>query len=68
LAKDGCRPFTPAFARPPLKKRWELGGALRKLAGFADRPDGLKLSRAGETGILPVIIFACWNDEALIRS
>jgi hypothetical protein len=67
---DDCLPFTPALARaaPPLKKCCDAEGALRNEAGFAARPDGLKLSRAGETGILPVIKLACRNDAALIRS
>jgi len=44
----------PAFARAPrLKNRCEFGGALRKLAGFAARPDGLKLSRDGAMPTLP---------------
>jgi hypothetical protein len=59
----------PAFPRaPPLKNRCEFAGALRKLAGFAARPDGLKLSRDGETGILPVIRLAWRKDAELIRS
>jgi len=40
---------------PPLKKCCELGLAPRIADGFAARPDGLKLSRDGVTGILPVI-------------
>jgi hypothetical protein len=63
-------PFTLALAlaAPLLKKRCEAEGAFRNEAGFAARPDGLKLSRAGETGILPVIKLACRNDPAVIRS
>jgi len=62
---------TPArvFDRePPLKKCWELEPALRMVEALAARPDGLKLSRDGVTGILPVIMLAWWKESALMRS
>ena len=51
-------PAVPFVLEPPLKKRCELGLAPRIADGFAARPDGLKLSRDGVTGILPVITLA----------
>ena len=49
-----------------LKKCCELALALRIVDGFAERPDGLKLSRDGVTGILPVIMLPWRNEAALI--
>ena len=49
-----------------LKKCCELELALRMADGFAVRPDGLKLSRDGVTGILPVIMLPWRNEAALI--
>ena len=50
-----------------LKKCCELDGTLRRELGFAARPDGLKLSREGEIGILPETMLACRNDDSLKR-
>jgi hypothetical protein len=62
-----AKPFDAVFVRPAaLKKRCEAAGALRKDAGFAARPDGLKLSRDGEIGILPLTMLACRNEASLI--
>ena len=49
-----------------VKKRCELGVAWLNAEGFAIRPDGLKLSREGVTGILPVIMLAWRRDASLI--
>jgi hypothetical protein len=58
-----------AFVREPLlKKCCELGGAFRNDDGLAARPDGLKLSRDGVTGILPASMLACRKDASLIGS
>jgi hypothetical protein len=46
-----------------LKKCWELDGTLRRALELAVRPDGLKLSRDGEIGILPDTALA-WRTEA----
>lgn len=62
---------TPAvvFVREPLlTKCCELELALRIVEALAARPDGLKLSRDGVTGILPVIMLACRKESVLIRS
>jgi len=46
-----------------LKKCCDLEGTLRNAPVFAARPDGLKLSREGEIGILPETMLA-WRSEA----
>jgi hypothetical protein len=51
-----------------LKKCCELELALRIVDWLAARPDGLKLSRDGVTGILPVIMLPSRNEAALILS
>ena len=53
---------------PPLKKCCEPELAPRIVDALAARPDGLKLSRDGVTGILPVIMLACRKESPLIRS
>jgi hypothetical protein len=59
--------FAAPFVREAgLKNRCDAGGALRTADGLAKRPDGLKLSREGVTGILPVIRLAFRNDTSLI--
>ena len=49
-----------------LKNRCDAGGTLRTADRLAKRPDGLKLSREGDTGILPVTRLAFRNDTLLI--
>jgi hypothetical protein len=51
--KKCCEPATDAF---------------RMVAELGSRFEGLKLSREGFTGILPVIALACRNDSALMLS
>ena len=56
------------ITEPPLKKCCELELAERIVEVLPKRPDGLKLSRDGLTGILPVIMLAWRNDSAPMRS
>ncbi len=59
----------PIFVREPLlKKCCELGGAFRYDDGLASRPDGLKLSCEGVTGIFPDTRLASRKEAALIGS
>jgi hypothetical protein len=68
-ANEPALRLMPAFGREAgVKKRWEFGGTPRNADGFAARPDGLKLSRDGVTGILPLIMLACRKAAALILS
>ena len=48
------------------KKCCALTLEFRIVDGLAARPEGLKLSRVGETGILPVIKLACRSEDSLI--
>jgi len=59
----GADPFALLVRAVPLKKCCELGGALRNADGFAARPDGLKLSRDGVIGILPLTMLV-WRKAA----
>jgi hypothetical protein len=60
--------FAAEFGREAgLKNRCDAGGTWRTADASAKRPDGLKPSRDGETGILPVIMLAWRNDASLIR-
>jgi hypothetical protein len=68
-------PRKPAFApvkEPPReaeKKRCDpTDEPLRMVDEFGSRFEGLKLSREGFTGILPVMALACRNDSALMLS
>lgn len=62
-----AKPFDAVLVRPAaLKKCCELEGALRYADGLAARPEGLKLSRDGEIGILPLTMLAWRNEAALI--
>jgi hypothetical protein len=47
------------------KNRWELGGAFLTEDAPGALSVGLKLSRDGVTGNLPVIRLACLNEAAL---
>jgi hypothetical protein len=59
LFTDRPNPLDTVFVRPAaLKKCCEPEGALRNDAGSAARPDGLKLARDGEIGILPLTMLA----------
>jgi hypothetical protein len=67
--REPCVFATVLFDRePPLKKCCELLPALRTVDGFAARPDGLKLSRDGVTGIFPVIALPPRNEAAVMCS
>jgi len=67
-------PRNPAFApvkEPPRddeKKRCEPAEPFRIVEALGSRFVGLKLSREGLTGILPVIALACRNDASLMAS
>jgi hypothetical protein len=50
------------------KKRCEPDEPFRIVEGLGSRFVGLKLSREGFTGILPVMTLACRNDASLILS
>lgn len=63
LAAPTLEPFDRELL---LKKCCELELALRIVEGLASRPDGLKLSRDGVTGILPVIMLPWRNEAALM--
>jgi hypothetical protein len=64
-----AKPLAPPFVRlAALKKCCEAEGALWNDAGFAVRPDGLKLSCDGEIGILPLTMLAWRNDASLIAA
>jgi len=67
-------PRYPALApveEPPRdeeKNRCEPAEPFRIVDGLGSRFEGLKLSRDGLTGILPVIALACRNDASLMPS
>jgi len=54
--------------RDEEKNRCEPDEPFRIVDGLAARFVGLKLSREGFTGILPVIALACRSDASLILS
>jgi hypothetical protein len=64
LAGRAIVPPFPGDVR--VKNRCEFDGALRNEAGLAARPEGLKLSRDGERGILPLTMRVCRKSDALM--